>query len=110
MFTRTTVFAASCLAFAIGCASEPTDQEVIDEITDNLLEVGFPANEIMVVDGMVYVGRDAHVTLEASREMLLPPEPGREQYRTSNLVSLSKTKICVNPSSAFTGAWSTPGA
>jgi len=108
MTKRATVLATSCLAFAFGCATEPTDREVIHEITDNLLEVGFPASEIMVVDGMVYVGLDAHVTLEASREMLLPPEPGRgEQYRTSNLVSLSKTKICVNPSSAYTGDYST---
>jgi hypothetical protein len=49
---------------------------------------------------LVIVGRDAHVTLEASREMLQPGKTSAEQYRTTNLVS-GKTKICVNPTSTF---------
>jgi hypothetical protein len=56
----------------------------------------------MVVDGVVYVGRDAAVSLQASREMLeVDSSVTDEQYRTNNLVSRSLTTICVN-GSAFT--------
>jgi hypothetical protein len=81
----------------VGCGVEQDENQ---EIISNLVAAGFPANDIMVVDGDVYVGRDAHVTLQASREML---ESGgsEEQYRTNNLVGTAVTKICVNPTSTF---------
>ncbi|HLM45409.1 MAG TPA: zinc-dependent metalloprotease, partial [Myxococcaceae bacterium] len=71
------------------------------EIVANLVEAGFPADDIMVVEDAVYVGRDAHVTLEASREMLQTGKETAEQYRTTNLVGTSVTKICINPTSTF---------
>ncbi|WP_394835725.1 M57 family metalloprotease [Pendulispora rubella] len=61
----------------------------------------------MEVDGVVYVGRDAAVSLEASREMLQGDGSNtKEQYRTTNLVSSSVSVICVN-GSAYTGSFST---
>jgi hypothetical protein len=81
-------------AFLFGCASGTDDTQ---EIVDNLVQAGFPRNDIMVVDGLVYVGRDAQVSLEASREMLIA-DPGQEQYRTTNLVSLTLDTICVDGS------------
>jgi hypothetical protein len=90
-----------CSAFAFGCSAEQSPAEERQEIIDNLVQAGFPADDIMVVDGKVYVGRDAEVTLEASREMLVPVAPGAEQYRTTNLVGTGVTKICVNPTSSF---------
>jgi hypothetical protein len=102
MLKRAAVLAISCVAFAFGCNADQQDPaEETQEIIDNLVQVGFPADDIMVADGMVYVGRDGHVTLEASREMLEPVEAGLEQYRTTNLVGTSVTKICVNPTSSF---------
>jgi hypothetical protein len=101
MITRATVLALSCGALAFGCSAEQSPEEEQQEIIENLVQAGFPADDIMVDDGKVYVGRDAHVTLEASREMLEPVEAGAEQYRTSNLVSLSQRKICINPTSSF---------
>ncbi|OJT22972.1 protease [Archangium sp. Cb G35] len=82
----------------VGCGVEPQAEN--EEIIANLVEAGFPADDIMVVEDSVYVGRDAHVTLAASREMLQPAK-GAEQYRTTNLVSSSVTKICVIPTSQF---------
>ncbi|HWO18421.1 MAG TPA: zinc-dependent metalloprotease [Kofleriaceae bacterium] len=73
----------------------------MEEIIDNLIQAGFPADDIMIVDGAVYVGRDAHVTLEASREMLESGDESAEQYRTTNLVGISITKICINPTTSF---------
>jgi hypothetical protein len=99
MITRATVLALGCSAFAFGCSAEQSPAEERQEIIDNLVQAGFPADDIMVADDKVYVGRDAHVTLEASREMV-EVAAGAEQYRTTNLVS-GKTKICVNPTSAF---------
>ncbi|MFY0569865.1 zinc-dependent metalloprotease [Archangium lansingense] len=81
----------------VGCGVEQSENE---EIISNLVEAGFPANDIMVVDNAVYVGRDAHVTLEASREMIQPGKESAEQYRTTNLMS-GITKICVVPTSQF---------
>ncbi|WNG44739.1 protease B [Archangium minus] len=83
----------------VGCGVDPEAEN--QEIVSNLIEAGFPANDILVADGAVYVGRDAHVTLEASREMLQAPAESAEQYRTTNLVGSSVTKICVNPTSTF---------
>src|SRR5215470_13983882 len=89
--------AALAVTFAtsmFGCATGTNDTQ---EIVDNLIQAGFPADDIVVVDGLVFVGRDAQVSLEASREMLIS-DPGKEQYRTTNLVSLSLGTICVDGS------------
>jgi hypothetical protein len=100
MISRAIVLAVSCSALLLGCGVEPGSQDESQEIVDNLVQAGFPVDDIMVVEGAVYVGRDSHVTLEASREML-EADPGLEQYRTTNLVGSSVTKICINPTSAF---------
>ena len=102
MLARSTLIAVTFSAFMFGCAAGTDDTQ---EIVDNLVQAGFPANDIMVVDGVVYVGRDAAVSLEASREMLVS-EAGKEQYRTTNLVSLSLQTICVD-GSRLTGSFST---
>ncbi|GMU06698.1 M57 family metalloprotease [Corallococcus caeni] len=80
----------------LGCG-EPADES--QEIIGNLVQAGFPSNDIMVVEGKVYVGRDAEVSLEASREMLATGTTTEEQYRTNNLISPSLKKICVDGSS-----------
>ncbi|RKH13614.1 protease [Corallococcus sp. CA053C] len=102
MFKSAAVLVVSCGALLAGCGGETDSQPgAQEEIVSNLIEAGFPENDIMVVDGDVYVGRDAHVTLEASREMILPSKETVEQYRTTNLVGTSVTKICVNPTATF---------
>jgi hypothetical protein len=83
----------------VGCGVDPQAEN--QQIIDNLVQAGFPADDIMVHEGAVYVGRDAHVTFEASLEMLQPGKESAEQYRTTNLVSSSVTKICVIPTSQF---------
>jgi Dual-action HEIGH metallo-peptidase len=88
MFKRAAVLAVSCGALLVGCGTEAQSES--EEIVSN----------IMTVDGNVYVGRDAHVTLEASREMS-ESKGGPEQYRTTNLVGTSVTKICVVPTAQF---------
>src|SRR5215467_342308 len=93
MFRRAAL-AVTFSAWMFGCASNTDDTQ---EIIDNLIQAGFPASEIMVVNGVVYTGRDAAVSLEASREMLTA-DPGKEQYRTTNLVSQTLANICVNGS------------
>jgi hypothetical protein len=100
MFKKAAVLVASCGALLSGCGNDLEQEN--QEIVSNLIEAGFPADDIMLADGQVYVGRDAHVTLEASREMLQPAtKETQEQYRTTNLVSSTKTKICINPTSTF---------
>jgi hypothetical protein len=99
MFKKAAVLAVSCGAVLAGCGVDPELEN--QEIISNLIAAGFPADDIMVHEGEVYVGRDAHVTLTASREMLQPVEGGAEQYRTNNLVGTAVTKICVNPTSTF---------
>ncbi|WP_257453689.1 zinc-dependent metalloprotease [Archangium lipolyticum] len=84
----------------VGCGGTDMQSEN-QEIISNLVAAGFPADDIMVVDNAVYVGLDAHVTLEASQEMLQAGEGSAEQYRTTNLVGTSVTKICINPTSTF---------
>ncbi|WPB80542.1 M57 family metalloprotease [Archangium violaceum] len=88
---------------AFGCAEPPTDSQ---EIVDNLLLAGFPADDIQVVGDAVYLGRDAEVSLAASREMLEAADITQEQYRTTNILSTSVTKICVD-GSGFIGVFST---
>ncbi len=100
---------AACSALAVGCTEqpeEPTETQETQEIIDNLLQAGFPAGDITVVDGAVYVGRDAEVSLAASREMLEATDTSEEQYRTNNTISTSLAKICVD-GPGFTGVFST---
>jgi hypothetical protein len=103
MFARSVLLAAACSALVLGCAEQPDETQ---QIVDNLVQAGFPADDIMVVDGRVYAGRDAEVSLAASLEMLEAGATSEEQYRTNNLVSASLSKICIN-GSTFTGAFST---
>jgi hypothetical protein len=98
----TTALAIGSL-FTLGCVQTTEDapdehSELEDlqteEIIDNLVKAGFPLSEIDVLDDdSVYVGGDAHVTLEASREMIGSPADGDmlKQYRTTNLVSSPRT-------------------
>ncbi|HZI08939.1 MAG TPA: M57 family metalloprotease [Myxococcus sp.] len=87
---------ASVVFTGCGIDLEAENQEIVA----NLIEAGFPADDIMIHEEAVYVGRDAHVTLEASREML-QASGSEEQYRTNNLVGTAVTKICINPTSDF---------
>src|SRR6185503_1059702 len=103
MIARKIIVAAGCGMLWLGCTEPPSETQ---EIIDNLVEAGFPPNDIMVVNGVVYVGRDAEVSLAASREMIRVANSSKEQYRTTNLISASLSKICIN-GSTFTGAFST---
>lgn len=71
-----------------------------EEIVDNLVQAGFPEQEIEVQeDGSVVLGGDAVVDLQASREMAgtrrviseLEGENELRQYRTNNLVDAPRT-------------------
>ena len=111
---------ASIGVFAVGCgdvAADGSAQDEMTEIVENLIAAGFPENDIQIYDDRVYVGHDAHVTLEASREMVMPLEPNEldadhleahnlEQYRTRNLVSRNLDTICID-GRAFSGTLST---
>ncbi|WP_309887713.1 zinc-dependent metalloprotease [Archangium sp.] len=99
MFQRAAVLVVSCGTVLVGCGPDPKSEN--QEILSNLIEAGFAADDLLVVDEAVYVERDAHVSLEASREMLQPGEGSAEHYRTTNLVGTSVTKICINPTSTF---------
>lgn len=89
-----------------GCMAESEDIEVlerdaqIEEIVDNLEQAGYPADEIDVDDqGVVIVGGDAVVSLQASREMIGLASDGDafRQYRTYNLVDTGSIQtICVS--------------
>lgn len=95
--------AAGC-TLTWGCGAQPSASE---EIVDNLIQAGFPADDITFVGDAVYVGGDAEVSLQASREMLeTAGTTTQEQYRTNNIVSSSVTKICVS-GPEFTGMFST---
>jgi hypothetical protein len=102
MITRAIVLSVSSGLLVSSCSAPRSETE---EIIENLIAAGFPAGDIAVVDGVVHVGRDARVSLAASRE-LLDGGTSKEQYRTSNLVSPSLKKICID-GSTFTGAFST---
>lgn len=107
MFKKLCVVSALVL---FGCTGESGDVETIDrdeeilEIVDNLVDAGYPESEIEVKDdGRVFVGGDAHVTLEASREMAGLTSDGHDDdefrhYRTTNLVGGGVTLICLNGS------------
>jgi hypothetical protein len=105
LVSRTVLMAAACSMLALGCSADHQHggAQEIQEIVDNLIQAGFPVDDILVVDGKVYAGRDALVTLEASREMLQTGGGTEEQYRTQNVVSRGITRICVNPSASFSG-------
>jgi hypothetical protein len=103
MSVRRIVLAAGFGVLGLGCTEPPNETQ---EIIDNLVEAGFPASDIMVVNGAVFVGRDAEVSLAASREMIRAANDSKEQHRTTNLVSTSLTKICID-GSTFTGVFST---
>ena len=104
MLTKAIVFAVGCSALTFGCGADQAGDDT-QEITDNLLQAGYPASEIRIADGVVYAGGDAVVTLEASREMISDDAVGEEQFRTNNLVSRTLTNICIN-GSTFTGVFS----
>ncbi|MCX4244783.1 M57 family metalloprotease [Paraliomyxa miuraensis] len=104
---------------ADGESAELDDSDEVDpvlEIIENLRAAGYPEAEIQVrEDGVVFVGGDAEVSLEASREMVgftASGEGGHDddiefrQYHSTNLVSTIHDTICVN-GSAFTGSLST---
>ena len=99
MIKKAAVFAVSCAVLMTGCGVDSESE--VAEIKSNLVQAGFPADDIMVVDGAVYVGSDAQVSLEASQEMLQPGKDSAEQYRTTNLVASTVTKICINPTATF---------
>jgi len=99
MLSKAAIVAVMGSAFAFGCgAADPAAEQ--QEIIQNLLQVGYHEGDFLIDDGKVYVQNDGHVTLEASREML-GTTGSNEQYRTTNLVSTSVKKICINPTSAF---------
>src|SRR5262245_5366932 len=79
MFNKAFAFAVIGSAFAFGCAQDPADET--QEIIDNLVQAGFPTDDIQVFDGKVYTGLDAVVSLEGSREMLQTGPTTDEQYR-----------------------------
>lgn len=108
MLARRMVLAVGYIILAFGCNGQLNEAQMHEtqEIIDNLVQAGFRADDIMVVGGAVYVGKDAEVSLTASREMLQVGDVGEEQYRTTNLVSTSLAKICIN-GSTFTGVFST---
>lgn len=100
---KSTCLAAICGTLTFGCSTDQQRDCAQDaqEIVNNLVQAGFPIDDIQIVEGTVYTGRDALVTIQASREMLQTDGGTEEQYRTKNQVSRSVTRICVNPSSSF---------
>jgi len=103
----TTLLAAGCYTGTDDSDLQGMEQEraETEEIIDNLLLAGFPEQEIAVLaDGTVYVGQDAVVTLEASREVAgreLEADEDFRQYRTTNVLSPTVTKICIVPTAQF---------
>jgi hypothetical protein len=82
-----------------GCGTDVQSEN--EETIANLVEAGFPLTDIQLIDDEVFVGNDARVDLETSREMLQHGHDTAEQYRTTNLVGTGVTKICVVPTSQF---------
>jgi hypothetical protein len=101
MLDKATMLAVIGSALAFGCSAQDAGEaDETQKIADNLVQAGFRAADILVSDGDLYVGRDAHVTLQASREMLETSGGTAEHYRTTNLVC-GKTRICINPTASF---------
>jgi len=105
MHTQIQRFMIAGIVASFGASCNQDDALSIDdiheEIIENLISAGYPQDDIQISDGQVYVGRDAHVTLEASREMVSDEAPqwsssNLEQYRTNNLVSRSFDRICID--------------
>jgi hypothetical protein len=110
------LFVAATMVLSVGCVSEvdddlgepefkQTEQEII---VQNLEAAGFPSDDIMVLaDGRVVVGRDAVVTMQASRELAgivsdVEDDDGFRQYRTTNTVNTNAVStICIVPSADF---------
>ena len=99
MFKRAAVLMANCGVLLAGCGGD--SQTESEEIVANLREAGFPEADISVFKDSVYVGHDARVSLEASREMLQPGDGSQELYRTPNIVGAQVTRICVLPTASF---------
>lgn len=97
MFNKLALF-VPCAALASACVAD--EGSPTDEIVENLREAGFPASDIQVVAGNVYVGNDVLVTLETSREMI-GSDTGAVvdlhaiQYTARNLVGPNIKTICV---------------
>jgi hypothetical protein len=98
MLKKAAVVVASCGALLTGCGVDP--QSETEQIVANLVQAGYPEHEILIENGVVYAGHDAVVDLEMSEEML-QTSGSEEQYRTTNLVGTSVTKICVVPTADF---------
>lgn len=97
MATKAMVLAMACSTLMLSCADQRDSAGETQEIIDNLVQAGFPASDVMVAGGVVYQGRDAAVSLQASREMLqVDGSTTEEQYRTTNLVAPTLRVICVN--------------
>ncbi|MBC7977042.1 MAG: protease [Myxococcales bacterium] len=95
MLNKSIILAFGCSAFAFGCTGEGSEGDT-QEIIDNLVQAGYPVSDTQVIDGKVFVGNDAEVSLQASREML-GGSTGDEQFRTFNLVGgPNPSAICVN--------------
>lgn len=102
-------------SLVVGCEDgdfDDTDfrRSEADVIVENLELAGFPRSEIGVLaDGTVFVGGDAVVSLQTSREMAgitddLDGYVGEvfRQYRTTNAVDTNNVHvICLNPNNAL---------
>lgn len=93
----------------VGCINDSDHIEIVQ----NLELAGYPASEIDIDDnGVVIVGGDAVVSLEASREMIgLVGHDGHgddqfRQYRTTNMLGGEIDVICLD-GAAYTGTMST---
>ncbi|MEO8701493.1 MAG: M57 family metalloprotease [Kofleriaceae bacterium] len=95
---KATLFLVPIAIFHGACVAD--DLSETDQIIQNLVEAGYSSDDIRVVDGDVFVGNDALVTLGTSREML-DAEGGATidletiQYTTNNLVAPNIRTICV---------------
>ncbi|MBZ4401729.1 M57 family metalloprotease [Myxococcus faecalis] len=96
MAKKATAVAWLCCAWMSGCGGVgPVLTDETRETVENLVEAGFRTEDIQVVDGVVQVGGDAVVSLQASREMLDTGGSTAEHYRTTNLVSSAVRKVTV---------------
>jgi hypothetical protein len=106
----------AAMVLSVGCLAEVEDDHGDSDfklaehevIVENLIAAGFPEDDIMVLDdGRVLVGRDAVVTLQASRELagIITDVAGDDQlrqYRTTNTVNTTLVgSICIDPSAEF---------
>lgn len=102
MSSKLMVVVVGCsAALTFGCMGGEAGDDGTREIIENLIQAGYPAGDVQVIEGKVYVGHDAEVSLQASREMIQVGSE-EEQFRTFNLVGgPNPTVICVN-GAAFT--------